>query len=99
MNARFRERCAALWHARFFSAGDFVLRALFLIAVFLIVHLAGLREYTAFLSGTPAHPGMSWQWVAFLGTLYLLLYFAFILLVPVLLLAAAILFLTRRSGS
>jgi hypothetical protein len=42
---------------------------------------------------------MSWQWVAFLGTLYLLLYFAFILLVPVLLLAAAILFLTRRSGS
>jgi hypothetical protein len=57
--------------------------------LFAIAHLAGLREHTTFLSGTLADPAMRWEVAAFLGTAYLLLYFAFVLLVPILLLAAA----------
>jgi hypothetical protein len=92
------QKCAALWRAEFFSAKDFVVRAVFLSALFLVVHAAGLREYTAFLSGTPAQPGLSWQAVAFLGAAYLLVYYAFILLVPILLIAALIHRLLSRRG-
>ena len=65
------------------------MRAIVLSALFGVVHLAGLREHTTFLSGTLADPTMRWEWAAFLGCTYLVLYFAFVLLVPVLLLAAA----------
>jgi hypothetical protein len=75
--------------ADFLSPKDLVLRALSISILFLVVHVTGLRDHTAFLCGTLADPTMSWQWAAFLGCTYLLLYFAFVLLVPILLLAAA----------
>lgn len=80
-----------LWKAEFFSAKDFVIRALFIAVLFAAAHLAGLREYTSFLSGTSANTDLSRETVAFLGVGYVLLYFAFLLLVPILLIAAALL--------
>jgi hypothetical protein len=91
MKPNFIQKCGHLWRADFFSPKDFVVRAVFILVLFLIADLAGLREYTTFLSGTLPSATMSWSWVAFLGTFYLLLYFALILLVPILLLAAAFL--------
>jgi len=55
-------------------------------ALFLVAHLAGLREFTAFICGTSARPEWGWPFVALLGTAYLVLYFGCILAVPVLLL-------------
>jgi len=72
----------------FLSPTDLIARAIVLSALLGIAHLAGLREHTTFLSGTLADPAMGWGWAAFLGGIYLVLYFAFVLLVPVLLLAA-----------
>jgi len=76
--------------AKFLTPKDFLLRAAVITAFFLIAHLAGLREYTSFLSGTVASPDMGWQQAAFFGLVYLILYFAFVLLVPILLLAALV---------
>ena len=52
---------------------------------------AGLQEYTTFLSGTSANPNVSWQTAALLGLIHLLLYVAFILLVPISLITAGLL--------
>jgi hypothetical protein len=89
---------AHLFHARFFTPKDFVLRAGLIAVLFLVAHLAGLREFTTFISGTSARPEWGWPVVALLGTAYLLLYFGCILAVPVLLLGAAILKVTERLG-
>ncbi len=75
--------------AGFLSPTDLAVRAIVLSALFGLAHWAGLREHTTFLSGTLADPSMRWEWAAFLGCTYLALYFAFVLLVPILLLAAA----------
>src|SRR5205809_83321 len=58
--------------------------------LFLVAHLAGLRGYTSFLSGTVPSPATGWKLTVFFGLIYLVLYFAFVLLVPVLLLAALV---------
>ena len=77
--------------AEAFSPKDLVLRAVFIAALYLAARLAGLREFTTFLSGTAPVTNLSWPWVAFLGMAYLILHFAFILLAPVLLIAAGLL--------
>ena len=66
-----------------FSPGGFLVRALLVALAFGIVHVLGWREETRFLSGTPAS--------ALEGVLYLLAYFAFVLLAPTLVLGAGIL--------
>ena len=50
-----------------------------------------MREYTTFLSGTSANVNLSWHTASFLGLIHLLLYVAFILLAPILLIAAGLL--------
>ncbi len=75
-----------------FSPTAFVARAVIITVIFGISELAGLREYTTFLSGTSANLNMSWQTAAALGLIPLLLYVAFILLVPASLITAALLF-------
>lgn len=67
-----------------------VLRALYLALLFGIVHLLGLREYTTFLSGTPARQ-TSLTLTAILGSIYALTYLAAILIAPILVIAAGIL--------
>ena len=67
-----------------------MLRALIITVLFGISELLGLREYTTFLSGTSANVNLSWQMASALGLIHLLLYVAFILLVPISLIAAGL---------
>lgn len=80
-----------LWKADTFSPEAFVVRALAISLLFGISELLGLKEYTTFLSGTSANLNLSWQTAALLGCIHLLLYVAFILLVPIFLLTAGLL--------
>lgn len=80
-----------LWKAEMFSPSGLVLRAILIGVLFCISELLGLREYTTFLSGTSANVNLSWHLASFLGLIHLLLYVAFILLAPVLLIAAGLL--------
>ena len=96
MNRSLWRRIRDLWQAEFFSPKHFVRWAVFLAVPFAVAHLCGLRESTSILNGTSA-TGMNLQQTAFWGGLYVLLYLAFILLVPTLLLAAGILFAWRKA--
>jgi hypothetical protein len=91
MNRNLWHRLAALWRADLFSPKDFVRRAVVLTIIFLAVHLAGLREYTTILNGTAASVELGRGMCAFLGLAYLFAYLGVALLVPILLLAAAML--------
>ncbi len=82
-----------VWKADAFSPTAFVARAIIIAACYFLSELVGLREYTTFLSGTSANLNMSWQTAATLGLIHLLLYVAFILLVPVSLITAGLLLL------
>ncbi len=85
-----------VWKADAFSATAFVARAIIIAVCYCISELAGLREYTTFLSGTSANINVSWQTAATLGLIHLLLYVAFILLVPVSLITAGLLLLWNK---
>jgi hypothetical protein len=85
-----------VWKSDAFSPTAFVVRAVVITALFFVSELAGLREYTTFLSGTSANLNMSWQTAATLGLIHLLLYVAFILLVPVSLITAGLLLAWNR---
>jgi hypothetical protein len=91
------QRLRHLWQAELFSPKDFVRRAFLIGLVFLIAHLSGLREFTSILNGTTGSVGLTWEQSALRGFIYILLYLAFILLVPILLLAAAISAALRKS--
>ena len=91
MSQCFRSRVAALWRAEFCSPKDFLRRALVICVLFLIAHLAGLREFTSLLNGTTGSLELGRQLSVTLGLSYIVLYLAFILLVPILILAAIIL--------
>ena len=80
-----------LWKAKTFSPEGFLLRALLIAVVFGASELLGLREYTTFLSGTSGDVSLSWRTASLLGLIHLLLYVGFILLVPILLIAAGLL--------
>ncbi len=79
------------WRAEFLSPKDLLFRAVTISVLFLIAHIAGLRDYTSFLSGTLPSPETSWKQASFFGLVYLLLYFAVVLFSPILLLAAGML--------
>lgn len=89
-------RRAARWHGEFFSARYFWVRALALVLLFAIAHLAGLREYTTFLSGTTASPDVSIRLSAFYGMLYVTLYIGCVVVAPVFILTAGLLTLWPR---
>ena len=84
------------WRADTFSPRGFLVRALFVSVAFLAVHLAGLRDYTSVLNGTVGSATAGWRMSAFLGVAYLILYMAFVLVVPVLILGAGILAVWQR---
>lgn len=79
------------------SPKDFVRHAALICVVFAIAHLLGLREFTSVLNGTTGSVAMDWQMAAALGVAYILLYLAFVLLVPTMILAAVILALWQRT--
>ena len=83
------KRPAIFQRAEFLSAKDLLQRAGALSAVFLLAHLAGFREYTGVLNGTIGSLSLGWNLSAFLAAIYIALYLAFVVLVPILILAAA----------
>jgi membrane protein DedA with SNARE-associated domain len=91
MIKRIWQRLATLRRAEFLSAKDLLQRAAGISLAFLLAHLAGLREFTSVLNGTVGSMAAGWKLSAFLAVVYILLYLAFVILVPILLLAAVIL--------
>jgi len=79
------------WEADFCSPKDFVRHAVLIVIVFVVAHVCGLREHTSFLNGTTGPAGTNFETSAMLGVTYVLLYLACVLLVPTMLLAAALL--------
>ena len=80
----------------FCSTRYFLMRALALGVLFLVAHLAGLREYTTFLSGTAANPEAGLRWSSFLGMVYIVLYLGFVVAAPILVLTAGLLAVGKR---
>lgn len=89
-------RLAALWRAEFCSPKDFVRRAMMITVIYLGANVAGLREFTTMLNGTMGSVELGWWVSACFGIAYVLIYLAFVLLVPMLLLAAAFLAAWKR---
>jgi len=87
------------WEADLLSPKDFVRHAALICVVFAVAHLFGLREFTSVLNGTTGSTELGWETSAALGATCILLYLAFVLIVPTLLLAAVILSVGRRIGS
>ena len=81
---------------RIFVGPGLLQRALGISGLFLLAHLAGLREFTSVLNGTVGSVAAGWKLSSFLALVYILLYLAFVILVPVLVLAALILAVWRR---
>jgi hypothetical protein len=90
------KKLAIFQRAEFLSPKDMVQRAAAISGLFLLVHLAGFREYTDILAGTIGSLDLGWKLSTFLAGIYIFLYLAFVLLVPVLLLAAMILTVCQR---
>jgi hypothetical protein len=82
--------------AEFLSPKDMIQRAVAICGLFLVVHLAGFQEYTGILNGTIGSLDLGWKLSTFLAIIYIMVYLAFVLLVPVLVLAAAILVVRQR---
>jgi hypothetical protein len=91
MSGNLWHRLTALWRAELFSPKDFLRRAVVVAIIFLAVHIAGLREYTCILNGTVGSVELGRGMSAFLGLAYVFAYLGLVLLVPILLLAAAML--------
>lgn len=87
-----------LYRAEAFSPEAFIRRALTITILFTISECLGLREYTTFLSGTSANLALNWQVAAVLGCIHLLLYVGFILLVPVWVIAAGLMWAWKRCA-
>ena len=82
--------------AEFLSAKDLLQRAIAISGLFLTVHLAGFREFTGVLNGTIGSLTLGWNLSAFLAVIYIVFYLAFVVLVPVLVLAAGILMVGQK---
>ncbi|MEY2428150.1 MAG: hypothetical protein QOJ40_1035 [Verrucomicrobiota bacterium] len=89
-------RLGLLWRADFFSPKDFVRRALMISVIYLIASFTNLKEFTTVLNGTMGSVEIGWWSSAFLGIAGVLIYLAFVLLAPMLLLAAAFLAIWKR---
>ncbi len=78
------------------SAHYFLQWAGLLTALFLIVNIAGMRPFTSVLNGTIGSTTLDWQTASFLGAAYVMVYLAFVLGAPTLIIAAGILTLWRK---
>jgi hypothetical protein len=91
-----KNKPAFLRRAEFLSPKDLLQRACAISVIFLLLHLAGLREYTSVLNGTVGSVALGWKVSGFLAVIYIATYLAFVVLVPIMVLAAAIIALWRR---
>lgn len=95
MRKIFRRGSAFFQRAPFLSPKDLLQRALAIAVIFMILHLAGLREYTSVLNGTVGSVALGWKLSGFLAVIYILFYLGFVVLVPVMILAAIILWVSQ----
>lgn len=79
------------------SPGYLLEWAVMLTVLFIIARIGGLREFTSVLNGTIGSTNLSWQTASFLGAVYIFVYLGFVLVVPILILAAGILKLWQRA--
>lgn len=70
-----------------------LVRALVLVLFYGAVHVAGWRQYTSFLCGTVEMAGGTVSWTAYAGAAYLVAYLSAVVLAPILVLAAGLLWL------
>lgn len=96
MRKLFGKKPAIFQRADFLSPKDLLQRACAICLIFLLLHLAGLREYTSILNGTIGSLALGWKLSAFLAVLYIVAWLAFVVLVPVMILAALILLAWQR---
>jgi hypothetical protein len=96
MIIKFWQSLGLFRRAEFLSPKDLLQRAGAISVLFLVVHLAGLREFTSVLNGTIGSVTAGWKLSSFLALIYILLYLAFVILVPVLVLAALMLMVWQR---
>ena len=80
-----------------FSPGGFAARAALILAVYLLAHLAGLRDSTSILSGTTPQGAYPAAVERIFALVYILAYLGAVMLAPVLLIAAVMLKLLGRS--
>lgn len=99
MNRKLRQRWRTIREADFLSPPSLLRCAVLLCAAYLLAQFCGLREFTSILNGTVGSVGLGWEQSALFGLLFIVLYLGFILAVPVLLLAAAILTIWRLLSS
>jgi hypothetical protein len=71
-------------------------RAAAISGLFLLVRLAGFKEFTGILNGTIGSLALGWNLSAFLAVIYIMFYLTYVILVPVLVLAAMILMVGQR---
>ena len=90
------KKLAIFQRAEFLSARDLLQRAAAISTVYLVMHLAGFREFTGILNGTIGSLSLGWKFSAFLAVIYIMFYLMFVILVPVLILAATILAFWQR---
>ena len=86
------------WKADWFSTRDLLLRSAVILLGFAVAHLAGLREYTSIVNGTMGSVTVGWHLSVFLGLIYLVLYFATVVLVPIIWIAALLLKVQETLG-
>ena len=90
------KKLAIFQRAEFFSPKDMVQRAVAISGLFLLVHLAGFRQFTSILNGTIGSLELGWNLSSFLAIIYIFIYLAFVIMVPVLILAAGILMVCQQ---
>ena len=97
MNDESKPKSRMCWSGAFFSSKYFLVRAAVIGVLFLIAHLAGLRDYTTFVTGTTGNPNVSLQLSALYGSIYLVLYMGCVVLAPIFVLAAGLLMVWERA--
>ncbi|TFH13790.1 MAG: hypothetical protein E4H02_11155 [Lentisphaerales bacterium] len=78
------------------SPRGFLKRAAVLTVVFAVFHVAGLREMTSFLCGMAPMTGGAAKLSALMGLGYVVSYLGFIVIVPILVIASALLLVSSR---
>lgn len=96
MKKLFEDKSAIFQRADLLSPKDLLQRACVLTMIFLLLHLVGLREFTSVLNGTVGSVALGWKVSGFLAVIYIVFYLAFVVLVPVMVLAAVILIVWHR---
>jgi hypothetical protein len=93
------QKLLELIRAPFLSPRGFVARAMLLAVVFGACELAGWREHTTFISGTATSADTGIDVSVTVGLIYMLAYFGFVLVAPILVIAAALMWIARRFSS